>query len=150
MNFDYLVKKKKKRKKHQQANIPTFILFATKYSIYSFRFSNDTSYLFQKTMTTMEKIYQKKRQCVEFAWLNCVKVVRPSKWNVVVKENLRWHMKNVLSNGLVLKVTKLVIYATKRLLTYLSPYCGSKMSNPLAEPLELGSQMLVDLGNGTL
>jgi len=57
-------------------------------------------FLVQKSKM-MVKIYLKKRRCVEFVWLNYVKEVRPSSWNVAVKVNLLWLTKNVLLNGLV-------------------------------------------------
>lgn len=58
-------------------------------------------FLVQKSKMMMVKIYLKKRRCVESVWLNYVKEVRPSSWNVAVKVNLLWLTKNVLLNGLV-------------------------------------------------
>ena len=47
-------------------------------------------------MMTMVKTYLKKRLSAEFVLLNCVKGVRPSKWNVVAEVNLLWPIKNML------------------------------------------------------
>lgn len=50
----------------------------------------------QKPQMMKVKIYLKKKLFVEFVWLNLMKKVRPSNWNVAAKENLLLRIENVL------------------------------------------------------
>lgn len=95
----------------------------------------------------MVKTYLKKKLFVEFAWLNFVKVVKPSRWNVAAKGNLLWLTKNVLLNGLQLKATKLVMCASKRFRTYLSlSYEYKACELEMVEQTEARWQISMDTG----
>ncbi|KAL0417729.1 UNVERIFIED_CONTAM: hypothetical protein Sradi_1186400 [Sesamum radiatum] len=69
----------------------------------------------QKTMKRMVKIYLKTKPFAGFASLNYVKVERLLRWNVAAKVNLLWLIKNVPLNGLPLKATRHVMFASKKL-----------------------------------
>lgn len=101
---------------------------------------------FQKTMMLMVKTYLKKKLFVEFAWLNFVKEVKPSKWNAAARVNLLWPIKNVPLNGLRWKVTRHVMCANKRFRTYQSLFYGSRV---LEFEMEQEANCRISMDTGT-